>query len=446
MERPYARASLAALLLAGIAVPSGVLAQSDPAPLAVAAPAPAFEARAKELVAILSGEGDYTAFFAPSFVARLPETRFAAIRAQIAAAAGPVTGIDAIEATAPYAGTLRVSYRDAIATVQLRVDPAAPHQVIGLLFKGVAAREASLAAVTTAIEGLHGTTGYAFARLGDGAPQLLQSHNAERPFAVGSAFKLVILAELVRATNAGERKWSDTVTLDGQQLPGGIYAVQPKGTQVTLRELAEKMISVSDNSATDILLRTLGREKVEAMLPVVGVRDAAANRPFLSTLEAFKLKYLDGGSYGRRYAALDEAERRALLAGDLARIPLVAIPPEPEGGRKPAMIDDVEWFLTPSDLVRTMDWLRRNTEGPAGGEARAILSHNPGIGPDSAARWRWVGYKGGSEPGVMNMTLLLQAKDGAWYALTGSWNDTDRAVNEGRFAALMGRAAELAAP
>ncbi|WBY09684.1 hypothetical protein PIB19_10580 [Sphingomonas sp. 7/4-4] len=92
-----------------------------------------------------------------------------------------------------------------------------------------------------------------------------------------------------------------------------------------------------------------------------------------------------------------------------------------------------------------MDWLRRNTEGPKGADARAVLSKNPGIGP-VAGKWQWVGYKGGSEPGVMNMTLLLQAKAGGWYALTGSWNDPAQAVSEGRFAALVTRAAELAAP
>ena len=46
----------------------------------------------------------------------------------------------------------------------------------------------------------------------------------------------------------------------------------------------------------------------------------------------------------------------------------------------------------------------------------------------------------------MNMTFLLQGKDGGWYGLTGSWNDTTAPVNESRFALLMSRAVELAAP
>jgi hypothetical protein len=114
--------------------------------------------------------------------------------------------------------------------------------------------------------------------------------------------------------------------------------------------------------------------------------------------------------------------------------------------KTPKLIDTLEWFESPNDLVRVMDWLRRNTEGPAGIEARRILSINPGIGPDARGKWQWVGYKGGSEPGVMNMTLLLQARNGDWYVVTGSWNDGQKEVDQVRFASLIGKAAELIAP
>src|SRR3546814_12864006 len=91
-----------------------------------------------------------------------------------------------------------------------------------------------------------------------------------------SAFKLVILAELVREIAGGKRHWDDPITLDGGDLPGGFYADKAKGTIATIRDLATKMVSVSDNSATDILLHALGRDKVEAVLPVVGSKEPAA--------------------------------------------------------------------------------------------------------------------------------------------------------------------------
>lgn len=409
------------------------------------APAPAFEARAKELATLLADTASYDSFFSPGFRTAVPREKFEPLSTSLREANGPIAGVRITAMATPWTGTLEVDYRDAVATMTMTIDAAAPHQVSGLRVTNVSGREKSIEEVTAALRALHGTTGFALARLGTGAPELRVQHQADRPFAIGSAFKLIILAELVRATNAGERKWGDMVTLDGTPLPGGGYFMKPRGTRVSLRELATQMISISDNSATDILLHTLGREKVEAMLPVVGVRDPARNRPFLGALELFKLKGIEANNLAARYLAENETGRRRMLDGEVAQLPMLLIKPTLFRDGKPVLIEQLEWFLSPADLVRVMDWLRRNTEGPGGGDARAILSKNPGIGP-VAGKWQWVGYKGGSEPGVMNMTLLLKAKTGDWYVLTGSWNDPAQAVSEGRFAGLISRAAELAAP
>ncbi|MBQ1500864.1 MAG: serine hydrolase [Sphingomonas sp.] len=419
-------------------------AAAPAAPLQTVQADPAFTARLGELIAILNGGGDYAAFFTPAFKEKVPKAMFDEVTAQLSAASGkPVAILSAAQET-PWRANVRVQYQKAVANVLLVVDPAPPHQVGGLLVRGFESAEKTLPEVERAFAALPGDVGYAIAKLGGGAPQLLAGRNADKPYAIGSAFKLVILAELVRATNAGERKWDDLVTLDGGPLPGGGYSGKPKGTQVSLRELAAQMISISDNSATDILLKALGREKVEAMMPVLGIADPARNRPFLGTLELFKLKGVAG--LGERYLKLDEAGRRKLLDGEVAGVPNILIDATSFTRKIPKLIDTFEWFESPNDLVRVMDWLRRNTEGAAGAEARRILSINPGIGPDARGKWQWVGYKGGSEPGVMNMTLLLQARNGDWYVVTGSWNDVQKAVDEGRFASLIGRTAELAAP
>src|SRR3546814_3183673 len=77
-----------------------------------------------------------------------------------------------------------------------------------------------------------------------------------------------------------------------------------------------------------------------------------------------------------------------------------------------------------------MDWLRRHTETGPAAEARRILGLNPGIPADAASHWAYVGYKGGSEPGVLDMTLLLHAKSGGWYALSGTWNRSEEHTSE----------------
>lgn len=441
------RRSLRTALAIGLTLASPAALAQAPEPQAAqpVAASPELQARIDALPAILAGAGDYDSYFAPAFRAQVPAAQFSAMSRQLGITGDAPARVESVEIATPHRAVVTLAISAGVVTMGIAVDPAEPHQVTGLRVTGFNAREATLDAVAAAIEGLHGNTGHAWARLGDGPPQILRSDDAEQPFGVGSAFKLWILAELVRATNAGERSWDDMVTLGSEPRPGGAYFIRPTGSQVSLRELAEAMISVSDNSATDILLDHLGREAVEAMLPVVGVapEHVALNRPLPGTLEFFKLKGVDGGALGRRWIASDEAGRRALLAGDVAETPIGAIDPMLFRDGKPMMIDRIEFFASPADLVRTMDWLRRNTaDNPV---ARAILSKNAGITPTAAGRWRFVGYKGGSEPGVMSMTLLLGAESGDWYVFTASWNDPEAAVDEARFAALVSRWAELAA-
>ena len=64
------------------------------------------------------------------------------------------------------------------------------------------------------------------------------------------------------------------------------------GKTFTLREFAEKMISVSDNTATDHLLAFVGRQAVEETVKASGNAAAARNVPFLSTRDVFALKLL----------------------------------------------------------------------------------------------------------------------------------------------------------
>lgn len=407
------------------------------------------ERRARDVVAILSGQGDYDLVFAPSFRTAVPRAQFDAIGAQLSQALGKPIGIEALQPTGPWSARIRIGYERGILNADLALDPTGTHPITGLLTRGVEPRGpvgTTMDAVVEQVATLPGHSGFALAKLGSGAPQLLKSHDATTPLAIGSAFKLVILAELVRSIEAGERKWSEVVTLDGSALPGGGYAQQPKGTRIPFRELAERMISVSDNSATDILLFNLGRPKVEAMLPVVGMIDGSPrNVPFLSALELFKLKGVDGGALGAKYLALPMAQRRAFLDGPVRDTPIAAIPATLFQDGKPLRVEQLEWFASPNDLVRTMDWLRRHFDGPAGAELRAVLSKNPGL-PEPAANWRYVGYKGGSEPGVLTMTFLLQGKDGNWYALSSGVNDPAKDVDTLRFTGLMNRALDLAAP
>ncbi len=74
---------------------------------------------------------------------------------------------------------------------------------------------------------------------------------------------------------------------------------------------------------------------------------------------------------------------------------------------------------------------------------RGALAINPALPEEDAENWNFVGYKGGSETGVINMTYLLQSKKGDWFVVTGSWNNENAPVENENFALLMQKAVKI---
>ena len=442
------RKVIAALAAAAIMTSVSTSAQSPttPPPAAPAATSPALATRAAELLPILNNGGDLAATMDPTILAQVPEAQFRAVGTQLSGNLGKALAVASIEPKGPTSAIVTIRYERGTVVFGLAVAPVAPGKIVGLrvLSATPTVQAETIAGVIEAIHALPGNTNFALADLGAAAPRIVQSFAPDRPLALGSAFKLIVLGTLVAEIEAGRRHWGDVITLDGSERPAGGYNTKPKGTQVAIRELARQMISVSDNSATDILLDTLGRQKVEAMQATLGIADPARNTPFLGTMEMFKLKGIGGGALGTRYLAADTAGRRALLAGEVAHTPGSAIGALFADG-KPVRIAEIEWYASPADLARVFDWLRRHTESGPAAEARTILAINPGIAPDVAHRFAYVGFKGGSEPGVLNLSLLLRTQAGQWRVLTAGWNNPAAGVDTMRFVSLVSRAAALAA-
>ncbi len=393
---------------------------------------PALRAGAERVVALLKGEAQPSAIFTPAFLAQVPEAQIRGVIAQFSAQYGAVRGLEGVDAASAGAGIIHIRYERALVHMQLAIEPAPPHLVQGLQLSGADMQGDTIEAVLGELRALPGQVSFAVARLGEGAPVVQSGIEPDRTLAVGSTYKLFILAELSRQVQAGQRRWSDVVAVDRSSIAGGTIAGLPRGAPVTLHTLAALMISVSDNSATDILLHTLGRENVERMMATMGVRDPARNRPLLSTLELGLLKAAPANALALWQQA-DEATRRQLLtneyaARDAARINIALF------AGNPVRIDSVEWFASASDLARVMDWLRLHADETA----KAILAINPGL-PPRARTVAYAGFKGGSEPGVANLTYLVQTRGGAWYAVSAGWNNPAAPVDENRLGGLAAR-------
>ena len=401
-------------------------------------PADPLQQRADDVVRIIRGEADPATVFSPAFLAQVPVAQIRAISGQLIAGNGAIQRLERIERAGPHTGIIHVGFERMIVRMQMAIEPAAPHLVNGLQVVGSDPRGGDTAdALLRDLRALPGQVSFQIARLDGSTWTSLAAHQPDRALAIGSTFKLIILAELSRQVQAGQRRWNDVVPIDRHSLPSGLLQDWPLGSPVTIHTLATLMISRSDNTATDVLLRLVGRENVEAMMARMGMASAARNRPFLTTLEAFQLK-ADEAAIRTRWAAADEAARRRLLREryeqggasiDFSRIFT--------GG--PIAIDTVEWFASSGDLVKVMDWLRRHGDDTA----RAVMAVNSGLGPDVARRFAYMGFKGGSEPGVINLTFLIRNNAGQWHVVTGSWNNPAAAVDEARFVGLMTRAVNL---
>lgn len=447
---------LCTLVLAGSALATPLraataLVRAEHAPVppsaATARDADVLFERARAAAAIIAADPQWPDdLFSAEFLKAAPPAQLVEIGKSLFAKGGAVVSVDLAQAKGPYSALFDVSLeKDVVLPMSVTISEEAPNAIMGLWFNAPAPALKNLAEVVKKLAALPGTVSFAVHALGGEKPVVLAELNPDAPLAIGSAFKLYVLGALAEDVTGGKRKLADVVNLEARwrSLPSGELHTWPIGAPVTLSSLANLMISNSDNTATDHLLFALGRERVEQMLVPMGNEHAAKSIPFLATNELFRLKHTRGGKGALEYLKLEEARKqREFLAQEVATWPLDEAHVENGLLSRPQLVNELEWFASAADLCRAMDWLRKNTESGAAASVRDVLAIHDGLGVQSAA-FPWVGFKGGSEPGVLNLTTLLKSAHGEWYALSAGWNDPANSVDDGKLVGLVRRAVVL---
>jgi len=430
-----------ATLLAAAMLVSGPAAAAQQTPETAATATTAFDRRAAQLVDLLTGKIAFGDYFDASFQAVLPEAQFKAVNASLVAQYGQPVAVDQATSTDGRSGTVLLRFERGVATILLDVTPAADEKVFGLRVTGFAVSGDSFDNVAAEIAALPGSTGFLVAEIEGDRVKPIAAEQADRQFAIGSTFKLYVLDELAAEVAAGERKWSDVVPLSHASFSSAGTANWPRDMPVTLQTLANWMISVSDNGATDTLIHLLGRERIEARMKAAGHSDPSRNIPFLTTVEAFALKGNNFAPERAAFVVADDKAQRKLLDADKDRLVLGNVDGVSFGGA-PRFIDSLEWFASPADIARAFIDLRARQSDTA----MSVMAINNGVGPAAGADWSYLGYKGGSELGVLSMSLLGQRKrDGRWFVVTMSWNNPTAAVETDRMVGLVTRLLALAA-
>ncbi len=132
------------------------------------------------------------------------------------------------------------------------------------------------------------------------------SFQATEIYPTASTLKVPLLYTLVRLADAGEIDLSERVTLSyANRVPGsGVLQHMDEGLRPTLRDLAELMIIVSDNWATDLLWTRMTKATVDATLADLGMTRTSLP---LTIFELFAtLAGLDPASPETTYEALND--------------------------------------------------------------------------------------------------------------------------------------------
>ncbi len=373
-------------LLVVIAVSSGLVMAESATP----------EQVLKQIFTAEAVSGDW---FSAAFLAQVPVEQLNDIIKQYRAALG---ALEDVQGNAP---VFKLTFSKGYVTSQIILDNTG--RVAGFF---LGPPEPRVSGLDNALDGFRKLPGKVSV-LAVSQSGILAELNPELPLAVGSAFKLAVLAALKDQVAAGALAWDDVAALEAGHisLPSGILQAWPVGSPLTLHTLASLMISVSDNTATDALIALLGRELVE--------KYTALDHPLLTTREAFTLKHPANGDYLRAYRQGDADLRRGVLK-QLQSLPL----PDVGSFTSPQALD-VEWFFTAQELVNLM----------AAVHDLSVFSINPGVA--SLDDWQHVAFKGGSEPGVINLTTWLVGRSGMDYCVVATWNN-DKALDEVQFVGL----------
>lgn len=399
-----------------------------------------YQDRASELLNILKGSQKEEQFFASSFLDAIPVTQFRALVVQLQAQYGEPLTIARIIPASKQDGTVEIAYSKATLAMRMVLDSAAPYPVIGLQVTGANMTEDSIDKIKREMEALPGVAGFEIAEISADQASTVESLNADRQFAIGSTFKLYVLAALSSKIADSDRDWSDVVPVYRKSLPSGILQNWPDGTPMTLQALATLMISVSDNTATDILMTELGSKAMDDIVYKSGHRAPDKIIPMLNTVEFFDLKMPNNADVRALYVAASNNQQR-----DLLNRYSIGISPESieisNLANKPQHIDTIEWFAAPSDITGLLKIIEE-IEDPV---LKNILKINPLIPPGDALRWSYIGGKGGSEPGVISYAFLTKSKSGKTYAFSGSWNNSEAPVDNDKFTLMMNRLLNLVA-
>jgi beta-lactamase class A len=214
--------------------------------------------------------------------------------------------------------------------------------------------------------------------------------NADRPVAAASTLKILILVEAHAQAIEGTFRWADEHSLLAGEIVDGTGSFQHErvGSSWTYLQYGRRMITESDNTAANILLRRLGMRNVNERAAKLGLQVTHFEREFMD-FAARDLEHRENWTTAREMGTLVRAifrkdiltpqacdEMIALLEHTSRGRIAAGVPKEIAVGHKsgsmPGVRHDVGWVRVPGHPYILSVCLDRILDDPSGAEDRGV--------------------------------------------------------------------------
>ena len=248
-----------------------------------------------------------------------------------------------------------------------------------------------------------------------------------------SVFKVPVMLELARQAAAGEVDLRERVVVPAGRRtigPTGISAMRDE-VEMSVRDLAYLMMSVSDNTATDVLMERVGTDRIAATLASLGLRQTVVAEDCAALLAGFASDIgirITNSSEDDQYGSIPNLDP-SLLASARALTPS-------QTNR-----------TTPREMATLLAMIWRNEAGPpeACAEVRGIMARQvwphrlSSAFPDGVA----VAGKTGTLAGIRNEAGVVTYPDRRRYAVAVFTRARSFAMQQPAIDAAIGTAARM---
>jgi beta-lactamase class A len=200
---------------------------------------------------------------------------------------------------------------------------------------------------------------------------------ADEVFPSASVIKVPILVELLARAETGELRLEDRATLqDAEKVPGsGVLSMLHAGLELTLEDLAHLMITVSDNTASNMLIERLGCDRINARLAGLGLRKTQLQRKFYD-FEAREKGFDNWATAGELADLLVGIERRIVVSAAACEKMLAIMRKQQFDGKIPRLLPPDTPVANKTGSISTASHDIGVIYAPAGPIALAVLTRD----------------------------------------------------------------------